>query len=90
MWGFGTVQASRHPDIPVGEHLYGYWPMATHAVLAPHRVSSTGFSDGAPHRAGLHPVYNHYLRTNTDPFYQPFSEDIQALLRPPVHHFVAH
>ena len=82
VWGFGTVQASRHPDIPVGEHLYGYWPMATHAVLAPHRVSTTGFSDGAPHRAGLHAVYNHYLRTNTDPFYQPFNEDIQALLRP--------
>ena len=82
VWGFGTVQASRHPDIPVGEHLYGYWPMATHAVLAPHRVSTTGFSDGAPHRAGLHAVYNHYLRTNTDPFYQPLSEDIQALLRP--------
>ena len=26
VWGFGTVQESRHPDIPVGEHLYGYWP----------------------------------------------------------------
>eukprot|EP01034_Spumella_vulgaris_P037180 gene37180-45866_t len=82
VWGFGTVQASRHPDIPVGEHLYGYWPMATHAVLAPHRVSGTGFSDAAAHRAGLHTVYNHYLRTHTDPFYQPFNEDIQALLRP--------
>ena len=79
LWHGASVAA---PDIPVGEHLYGYWPMATHAVLAPHRVSSTGFSDGAPHRAGLHAVYNHYLRTNTDPFYQPFSEDIQALLRP--------
>jgi hypothetical protein len=45
-------------------------------------VSGSGFSDGAPHRAGLHPVYNHYLRTSADPFYQPSTEDIQALLRP--------
>jgi hypothetical protein len=82
VWGFGTVQASRHPDIPVGEHLYGYWPMATHAVLAPQRVNAAGFSDGAAHRSGLHAVYNHYLRTSADPFYQPFNEDIQALLRP--------
>lgn len=82
VWGFGTVQASRHADIPVGEHLYGFLPMATHAVLTPQRVNAAGFSDAAPHRAPLHAVYNHYLRTEADPFYQPFNEDIQALLRP--------
>ena len=82
VWGFGTVVQSLHPAVAVGERLYGYWPMASQAVLSPERVNPTGFSDGAPHRAGLHAVYNHYLRTNTDPFYQPFNEDIQALLRP--------
>lgn len=82
VWGFGTVQASLHPDVAVGERLYGYWPMASHAVLSPQRVGSAGFSDGAAHRAGLHAVYNQYLRTSADPFYQPFDEDIQALLRP--------
>ena len=82
VWGFGTVQESLHPDVVVGERLYGYWPMASEAVLSPHRTSATGFSDGAAHRAGLHAVYNHYLRCNTDPFYRADNEDIQALLRP--------
>ena len=82
VWGFGTVAESLHPEVAVGERLYGYWPMATEAVLQPHKASSTGFSDGAAHRAGLHPVYNHYLRCSADPFYHPDTEDLQALLRP--------
>lgn len=82
VWGFGKVMASLHPDVAVGERLYGYWPMATHAVLAPQRANAAGFSDGAPHRAGLHAVYNHYLRASTDPLYRSDNEDVQALLRP--------
>ena len=66
----------------VGERLYGYWPMASDAVLQPHKASAAGFADGAAHRAGLHAVYNHYLRCSADPFYRPETEDLQALLRP--------
>src|ERR1700761_5082213 len=33
VWGFGEVIASRHPGIPVGEILFGYFPMATHLVI---------------------------------------------------------
>lgn len=82
VWGFGTVVQSLHPAVAVGERLYGYWPMASQAVLSPARVNPTGFSDGAPHRAGLHAVYNHYLRTSTDGLYRADNEDVQALLRP--------
>ena len=82
VWGFATVLQSLHPAVTVGERLYGYWPMASHAVLSPQRVSPSGFSDGAAHRASLHAVYNHYLRSGTDPFYRPETEDVQALLRP--------
>ncbi|MFY3386031.1 DUF2855 family protein [Paracidovorax sp. MALMAid1276] len=82
VWGFGTVTESRHPDVAVGERLYGYWPMADQAVLTPQRANAAGFSDGAPHRAGLHAVYNHYLRTRTDGLYRADNEDVQALLRP--------
>jgi len=82
VWGFGTVTESRQPDVAVGERLYGYWPMASEAVLQPHKVSPAGFADGAAHRAGLHAVYNHYLRCGTDPFYRADTEDLQALLRP--------
>jgi hypothetical protein len=82
VWGFGTVTQSLHPGVAVGERLYGYWPMASEATLQPDRLSPAGFSDAAPHRAGLHAVYNSYLRCNADPFYTADSEDAQALLRP--------
>ena len=82
VWGFGSVVESRHPDVPVGERLYGYFPMSTSVDLTPARVSPLSFMDAAPHRAGLHPVYNQYTRTSTDPFYTPDTEDLQALLRP--------
>jgi len=82
VWGFGVVVQSLRPGVAVGERLYGYWPMASHAVLQPARLSPTGFSDGAAHRAALHAVYNQYLRCSVDPFYTPHSEALQALLRP--------
>ncbi|MCJ0764800.1 DUF2855 family protein [Variovorax terrae] len=82
VWGFATVTQSLHPGVAVGERLYGYWPMASSAVLAPARLSPAGFVDGAPHRAALHAVYNQYLRCAADPLYTADSEDLQSLLRP--------
>jgi hypothetical protein len=82
VWGFARVAESRHPEVAVGERLYGYFPMSSHTVLQPARVSASGFMDGAVHRAGLHAVYNQYLRCAVDPFYTADTEDIQALLRP--------
>ena len=82
VWGFGEVVQSLAPGVAVGERLYGYWPMASHAVLQPGRVSTAGFADGAPHRAALHAVYNQYQRCSADPFYTADSEALQALLRP--------
>ena len=82
VWGFGTVESSTHPDITVGERLYGYFPMASHADLSPARVTGLSFMDSAPHRAELHAVYNQYMRCSTDPFYTADTEDLQALLRP--------
>lgn len=82
VWGFGDVVASRAEGVAPGERFYGYWPMASSTVLQADRVSAHGFSDGAPHRAALHPVYNQYLRCAQDPFYTADSEDLQALLRP--------
>lgn len=82
VWGFGTVLESRHPQVPVGERLYGYFPMSNTVDLTPAKISALSFSDAAPHRAALHPVYNQYTRTATDPFYTSETEDLQALLRP--------
>ncbi len=60
VWGFADVVASRCTGVTVGARVYGYWPMADFAVLAPVNATPRGFVDGAPHRAGLAAVYNAY------------------------------
>jgi hypothetical protein len=82
VWGFATVVQSLHAGVAVGEKLYGYWPMSNQAVLQPDRLTTSGFSDAAPHRAQLHALYNQYLRCSADPFHAPGNEDVQAILRP--------
>src|SRR4051794_5424184 len=44
VWGFAEVVASQHMAVKTGERFYGYFPMSTHVVLQPERVSDAGFS----------------------------------------------
>jgi hypothetical protein len=62
VWGFAVVEASACDGIAPGERFYGYWPMATHALVQPAAVSDHGFTDGSAHRAELPAVYNRYQR----------------------------
>jgi hypothetical protein len=82
VWGFGDVIASRHPNIPEGERLFGYFPMATHLVIEAADVSKRGLRDAAPHRQVAAPVYNAYSRVSGDPAFAGRQGDYQALLRP--------
>ena len=82
VWGFGDVIASKSDAAKLGERFYGYFPMSSHLVVRPERASEAGFFDGAAHRKALHPVYNQYVRTTTDPGYDPKREAEQMLLRP--------
>ena len=82
VWGFANVVESRCEGVDPGERFYGYWPLATHAVLQPERVTTAGLVDGAEHRRDLHAVYNQYLRCSADPGYDVAREAEQALLRP--------
>jgi hypothetical protein len=69
VWGFATVAESRCVGLSSAERFYGYWPLASHAVLQPERVTANGFIDGVAHRRELHAVYNQYLRCSADPGY---------------------
>ena len=82
VWGFGEVIESGHPEVPVGERLYGYFPMGTHLKIKPERISRGGLLDGAEHRADLPSVYNQYTRVAADPAYDPEREAEQMLYRP--------
>jgi len=82
VWGFGDVIASRHPDVEIGERLFGYFPMATHLVIEAAEVSKRSLRDAAAHRQRVAPVYNAYARVSNDPAFAGREGDYQALLRP--------
>lgn len=82
VWGFADVIAGDVDGCPQGARLFGYFPMATHLVVEPVRVTPAGFDDGAAHRADLPAVYNRYRRTDADPVYRADTEDEQAIFVP--------
>ncbi|MFN3862857.1 MAG: DUF2855 family protein [Erythrobacter sp.] len=82
MWGHARVIESRHPEIAVGERVYGYLPMASHLDVLPGRVSPGGFSDTAAHRQPMSPVYNSYTRLAADPEHDPAREAERMIFGP--------
>ena len=82
VWGFADVVESKHSEIQPGERLYGYFPMATHIVLQPEKVTDQRLLDATPHRRELPPVYNSYARTGGEQFYDPAMDNERMLLFP--------
>ena len=82
MWGHAEVEGSRHPDITVGERVYGYLPMATHLDVLPGSVSAAGFIDAAAHRQPMSPIYNQYSRLAADPEHDPAREAQRMIFGP--------
>ncbi len=82
MWGHAVVEASEHPDIAVGERVYGYLPMATHLDVLPAKISAAGFSDAAAHRLPMSPIYNQYGRLAADPEHDPAREAQRMIFGP--------
>ncbi|WP_238550638.1 DUF2855 family protein [Blastomonas sp. AAP53] len=82
VWGFATVSRSAHEGVPVGTQLYGYYPMASHAVLHPGRVSAHGFTDTTPRRATLPIIYNQYQRVDALGDYRAPDHDYWPVFRP--------
>src|SRR3546814_6594408 len=50
VWGFADVTDSRHEAIGPGERVLGFFPMATHAVLLPVKLTDHSFVDATEHR----------------------------------------
>lgn len=47
-WGFAEVLESTVDGLAKGERFYGFWPIASHVVMQPVRVSERGFFTTAP------------------------------------------
>lgn len=82
VWGFADVIASRCQGVEPGERLFGYWPMASHAVLTPSELDASAVVEGAACRQSLNPFYNRYSRCAADPAYDPAQEGWQSIFRP--------
>lgn len=82
VWGFANVVESNHPDVPVGERLWGFFPMADYAVLQPGKVSKRNIHDASAHRADLPALYNQYARASQDEDYLKALETERCLLFP--------
>jgi len=82
VWGFGDVIESRCAEIPVGERIWGFFPMGTHIVLQPGKVNARQFTDMAAHRQPLPGLYNDFMRTKDDPAPVKQAEDARCVLFP--------
>ncbi|KAI8917086.1 hypothetical protein DFJ77DRAFT_547912 [Powellomyces hirtus] len=84
VWGMATVTRSNHTEIPTGERIYGYFPLAQYEVI---KVSSSGFTPAffyteRPHLPADRKVYNQLFRQKGDPFYDAKHEGEMMLFRP--------
>lgn len=82
MWGHAVVEASNHPDIAVGERVYGYLPMGTHLDVLPDKISRGQFTDMAAHRQPMSVFYNQYSRLAADPEHDPAREAQRMIFGP--------
>lgn len=82
MWGHAVVEESNHPELAVGERVYGYLPMASHLDVLPTGVSAGGFTDAAAHRQPMSPIYNQYSRLDADPEHESGREGERMIFGP--------
>lgn len=79
--GYGEVVASAHDEIPVGERVWGFFPMSTHLNIHAGKVSPFSFKDVSAHRANHAPVYKNFDRVKNNPSYRKEYEDWDLLLK---------
>ena len=79
--GYATVAASAHPEVAVGERVWGFFPMSTHLRITAGKANPFSFSDVSAHREGLAPVYALFQRAARNPIYEPQREEQDSLLR---------
>jgi hypothetical protein len=82
VWGHATVEASVHPDLAVGDWLYGFLPMASHVDLLIGEVTDDTVSEVSSHRRLMSPFYNQYTRIANEVSRDPAGEAARNLFEP--------
>ena len=79
--GYANVIESTHPELSVGERVFGFFPMATHLVVTAENVTPGQFVDATPHRSKHAHAYRQYTRAAEDQSYEAAREDQILLMR---------
>ncbi len=79
--GWADVLASAHPDVAVGDRVWGFFPFSTHLKILAGNHRAEQFQDVSPHRASYAPVYARFDRAAANPIYDVAREDHDSLLR---------
>ena len=82
VWGFATVTESAAEGVAAGDRFYGYFPMASEAVLTVGKAGPGGFIDVTPRRTTLPPIYNQYQRIEALEGYRAADHDYWPIFRP--------
>ena len=80
VWGFATVTESAAEGVAAGDRFYGYFPMASEAVLTVGKAGPGGFIDVTPRRTTLPPIYNQYQRIEALEGYRAADHDYLSLI----------
>jgi len=81
-WGYADVVNSKADGLENGARVFGFFPMASHVVFEPGKVTDSGFVDEAQHRADLPAIYNRYGFATPDSGDTPEREPFIALFAP--------
>jgi hypothetical protein len=82
VWGFATVTKTAAEGLSPGDCFYGYWPLASHVVLAADQIRGTGFTEASPRRASLPAPYNQYTRLKALGDHRDADHDWWPIYRP--------
>jgi len=82
VWGMADVIESNSEDIEVGERIWGFFPMSSHATLTVGGIRDDSFMEATPHRRDLPGLYNQYRRTQGETDMMRSLEDERCLLFP--------
>jgi hypothetical protein len=81
-WGYADVVGSKAEGIEPGARVFGFFPMGSHVVFEPGKVTDSGFVDEAGHRAELPAIYNRYGFASAESGDTPEREPLIALFAP--------
>jgi len=79
--GYATVIQSAHPEVEVGERVWGFFPMSTHLLINAGNANTYSFCDVSQHREGLAPIYAQFQRAASNAIYEASREEQDSLLR---------